>query len=79
MPVSSSTYDRSFSTMCRINNYLRSTMPHNPFSDVGLFNVENDVVNVNNIKEVLNDFCKTERKLNYCKYLVDKNRILPCR
>lgn len=54
LPVSSSTSERSFSAMRRINNYLRSTMSQNRFSDLGILNIEKDVVV--NIEEVLNDF-----------------------
>lgn len=58
LPVSSFTSERSFSKMRKIDTYLRSIMSQNRFSDLSIIYIEKVIVV--DIKEVLNDFCKTE-------------------
>lgn len=61
LPVSSSTCERSFSEMLRINTYLRSAMSQNRLHELGVLYIEKKtVVNVENI---LNEFSKTERRI----------------
>lgn len=61
LPVSSATSERSFSTMRRINTYLRSTMSQNRFSNLGILDIEKDIVV--DVEEILNTFSKTERRI----------------
>lgn len=43
LPVGTSTAERSFSTMRRVNNWLRSTMSEDRLSSLALLNIENDL------------------------------------
>ncbi|CAI6350785.1 unnamed protein product [Macrosiphum euphorbiae] len=61
LPVSSSTCERSFSAMRRINTYLRSTMSQNRFNELGILNIEKDIVV--DVEDILNEFSKTERRI----------------
>lgn len=61
LPVSSSTCEKSFSAMQRINTYLRSTMCEDRFSELGILNIEKDIVV--NVDDILNEFSKIERRI----------------
>jgi len=45
MPISSATCERSFSTMRRINNYLRSNMEQDRFTNLSILNIERELSN----------------------------------
>lgn len=61
LPVSSSTCERSFSAIRRINTYLRYTMSQNRFNELGILNIEKDIVV--EVEDILNEFSKTERRI----------------
>lgn len=61
LPVSSATCERSFSAMRRINNYLRSTMSQERFSNMAILNIEKDIIV--DIEIILNTFAKKNRKI----------------
>jgi hypothetical protein len=61
LPVSSATYERSFSAMRRINNYLRSNMSQEWFSKLAILNIERNIIVDSEI--ILNTFAKQNRKI----------------
>ena len=64
LPISSASCERSFSTMRRIKNWLRSTVGQNRFSSLALANIENDITKSLDLDDVLEQFIKTgNRKL----------------
>lgn len=64
LPISSATCERSFSTMRRIKNWLRSSMDQDRFSSLALANIENDITKSLIHDDVLEEFIKTgNRKL----------------
>lgn len=65
IPVSSATCERSFSTMRRIKNWLRSRMSQDRFSNLSLINIESEMVGNLNLDDVLKQFVKQKnRKLD---------------
>lgn len=62
IPVSS-ICERSFSTMQRINNWLRSSMPQQIFTNLSLLNIEKDVFNQINTATILNKYYMKPRKI----------------
>lgn len=64
LPISSAGCERSFSAMRRIKTWLRSTMNQDRFSSLAILNIENEVVkNYISTEEILNIFCKKNRKI----------------
>lgn len=63
IPVSSATCERSFSTMRRLKNWLRSSMLQQRFTNLSVINIERDLANDIVSEEILNTFAKTNRKL----------------
>lgn len=62
IPVSSATCERSFSTMRRIKNWLRSSMLQQRFTNLSLLNIEKDLLNQLNTETILNKYCMKPRK-----------------
>ncbi|KAF0706609.1 zinc finger MYM-type protein 1-like, partial [Aphis craccivora] len=58
MPISSATCERSFSTMRRINNYLRSNMEQDRFT-----NLKRELSNKIENEQILNKFSEKERRM----------------
>lgn len=63
IPISTASCERSFSTMRRINTYVRSTMSHNRFSSLAIINIERDISNCNNFNDILEIYSKENRRL----------------
>lgn len=63
IPVSSATCERSFSTMRRIKNWLRSSMLQQRFSNLSLLNIEKDLLQELNTETILNKYCMKPRKI----------------
>ncbi|XP_022179567.1 uncharacterized protein LOC111040116 [Myzus persicae] len=63
LPISSASCERSFSTMRRINTYIRSTMTQDRFSSLAILNIERDISNNIDSNDILNIYSKTNRRL----------------
>lgn len=63
MPISSATCERSFSTMRRINNYLRSNMEQDRFTNLSILNIERELSNKIENEQILNKFSEKERRM----------------
>ncbi|XP_060846379.1 uncharacterized protein LOC132926049 [Rhopalosiphum padi] len=63
LPISSASCERSFSTMRRINTYIRSTMTLDRFSSLAILNIERDISNNIDSNDILNIYSKTNRRL----------------
>ncbi|XP_060872929.1 zinc finger MYM-type protein 1-like isoform X1 [Metopolophium dirhodum] len=63
IPVSSATCERSFSTMRRTKNWLRSSMLQQRFTNLSLLNIEKDLLNQLNTETILNKYCMKPRKI----------------
>jgi hypothetical protein len=61
--TSSTSCERTFSTMSQINTYIWSTILPNRFSKLAIITIERDLSNVLNKDEILNKFANTERRL----------------
>lgn len=61
LPVSSTTCERSFSSMRRINTYVRANIAQDRFSNLAILNIENDIV-VDN-EDILETFTKGNRRI----------------
>lgn len=57
IPVSSCTNERSFSTLRRLKNYLRSTMSQDRLNDISMLNIYHEMIDIDT-EEVLNEFIK---------------------
>lgn len=65
LPVTTSTNERSFSTLRRLKNYLRSTMSENRLNGLASLNIHRDIeVDVNS---VLDEFFSVPRRINLLK------------
>ena len=56
MPATNATSERSFSTLRRVKNYLRSTMKQERLNYMMLLNVHTNMTDDLQIKQVLNEF-----------------------
>lgn len=63
IPISSASCERSFSSMRRINTYLRSNMAQNRFTNLSILNIERELSNTINNDDILNQFAKKDRKM----------------
>ncbi|KAF0747430.1 zinc finger MYM-type protein 1-like [Aphis craccivora] len=61
LPVRSATCERSFSTMRRINTYVRANMAQGRFTNLGILNIEKDIIVDTEI--ILNTFSKSNRRI----------------
>ncbi|KAL4100864.1 hypothetical protein QTP88_020893 [Uroleucon formosanum] len=62
IPVSSATCERSFSTMRRIKNWLRTSMNQELFSSLAIINMERHVSNQLKAEDILIDYAKTNKR-----------------
>jgi len=63
IPISSASCERSFSSMRRINTYLRSNMAQNRFTNLSILNIERELSNTIKNDDILNQFAEKERKM----------------
>jgi len=63
IPISSATCERSFSSMRRINTYLRSNMEQDRFTDLSIINIERKLSNQIDNEQILNKFSEKERRM----------------
>jgi len=63
IPISSATCERSFSSMRRIKNWLRTSMLQQRFSDLSILNIERDLSNKIQTETVLDRFNTKTRKI----------------
>ena len=61
--ISSATRERSFSSMRRINNWLRSSIAQDRFTFLSILNIERDITNKVNVDDILNKFVEKDRKI----------------
>jgi hypothetical protein len=64
IPVSSASFERSFSVMRRIKTWLRNSMTNDKFENLSLLHIERDLANIINSEDVLNIFAQKSRRLN---------------
>ncbi|XP_050059853.1 uncharacterized protein LOC126551123 [Aphis gossypii] len=62
IPISSATCERSFSSMRRIKNWLRTSMLQDRFTNLAVLNIERDVVDLLNNEDILEVYCTKDRK-----------------
>ena len=63
MPATNSTSKRSFSALCRVKTYLRSTMGQQSLNDLLLLHVHKEITDSLDLKEVVNNFVNSEHRL----------------
>jgi len=63
IPISSATCERSFSSMRRIKNWLRSSMAQDRFTFLSILNIERDITNKVNVDDIVNKFAEKDRKI----------------
>lgn len=63
IPVSSSTCERSFSTMRRVKTWLRTTMAEDRFSSLAMLNIERDLSNKIDTEVIVNKFAEQDRRI----------------
>ncbi|CAI6344170.1 unnamed protein product [Macrosiphum euphorbiae] len=56
IPISSATCERSFSSMRRIKNWLRTSMEQSKFTDLSVINIERDLSNKIYKDKIINNF-----------------------
>lgn len=63
IPISSSTCERSFSSMRRIKNWLRSSMGQDRFGYLSILNIERDLANSINTTIIIDNYAKKNRRI----------------
>jgi len=63
IPIGSASCERSFSSMRRINTYLRSNMAQNRFTNLSILNIERELSNAIKNDDILNQFAQKDRKM----------------
>lgn len=63
IPIGSASCERSFSSMRRINIYLRSNMAQNRFTNLSILNIERELSNTIKNDDILNQFAQKDRKM----------------
>lgn len=63
IPISSATCERSFSSMRRIKNWLRSSMAQDRFTFLSILNIERDITNKVNVDDIVSKFAEKDRKI----------------
>jgi hypothetical protein len=63
IPISSSTYERSFSAMRRFKNWLRTSIEQERFTKLSTLSIERDLTNKINGEIILEKFALSNRKL----------------
>ena len=67
MPATNAVSERSFSSMCRIKTYLRSTMSQERLNSTMVLHIHKDCTDKLNLKSIANEFCtkSDSRKLKF--------------
>lgn len=63
IPISSATCERSFSSMRRIKNWLRSSMGKKRFGNLSILCIERDIANIIDTQVIVDKFSKKDRRL----------------
>ena len=64
-PIGSSECERSFSAIRRISNFLRSSMAQQRLSNLGILNIERELVDRLNVPDIITEFVNTkDRRLS---------------
>lgn len=64
LPISSATYERSFSAMRRVKTWLRSTMIQERFTNLSIIHIERNISNNIDTEKILNNFANAnDRKI----------------
>ena len=63
IPISSATCERSFSSMRRVKNWLRTSILQQRFSNLSILNIERDITNNLKSEQILNKFNLHSRKI----------------
>jgi len=61
IPISSATCERSFSSMRRIKNWLRSSMGQERFVNLSILCIERDIANIIDTQVIVDKFSKKDR------------------
>lgn len=64
IPISSATCERSFSSMRRIKNWLRTSMGQSKFTDLSVISIERDLSTKINKDKIINNFGLTQRRIS---------------
>ncbi|KAF0694599.1 zinc finger MYM-type protein 1-like, partial [Aphis craccivora] len=69
IPVTTASYERSFSKLKLIKTYLRSTMTEERLNDLALISIENEIVSKLNLNEAIQNFAdlKSRKKWRLSK------------
>lgn len=60
MPATNATSERSFSALCRVKSYLRSTMSQARLNSLMILHVHKDLTDQLNLIEVANEFVENK-------------------
>ncbi|CAI6368699.1 unnamed protein product [Macrosiphum euphorbiae] len=63
LPISSATWERSFSALRKIKTWLRVSMGQERMTDLSILYIEKDLTNKIDTKEVIRIFAQTERRI----------------
>jgi hAT family C-terminal dimerisation region len=63
IPISSATCERSFSSMRRIKNWLRTSMAQEKFTDLSIINIERDLSTKIDKYNIINNFSMSQRRI----------------
>lgn len=64
IPISSATCERSFSSMRRIKNWLRTSMAQEKFTDLSVINIERDLSSKIDKDNIINNFVMSQRRIS---------------
>ncbi|CAI6365209.1 unnamed protein product [Macrosiphum euphorbiae] len=64
IPISSATCERSFSSMRRIKNWLRTSMGQSKFTDLSVISIERDLSTKIDKDKIINNFGLTQRRIS---------------
>lgn len=64
IPISSATCERSFSSMRRIKNWLRTSMVQSRFSNLSSLYIERELTNGLKNEDIINKFAEKSRRLD---------------
>lgn len=70
LPVTTCTAERSFSTLRRLKNYLRTTMRQDRLNNIALLNTHKDITDQLDLQKAVNSFilCNEIRRLSFALY-----------
>jgi len=63
IPISSATCERSFSSMRRVKNWLRSSMGQDRFSYLSILCIERDIANLIDTQLIVDKFSTNDRRI----------------